>query len=119
MALLPNENEWDTRYDKFLVLGSWLGAVYYAVPVAIILAVCRYTQVAEELWIPVLIIYFIGALAHQLNHGSMALNIQIKGAYILSLTDRFAGCRGPVLVAMRSPKSGFSGHGPLCYVRTD
>ena len=30
-----------------------------------------------------------------------------KGAYILSLTDRFAGCRGPVLVAMRSPKSGF------------
>ena len=41
------------------------------------------------------------------------------GAYILSLTDRFAGCRGPVLVAMRSPKSGFSGHGPLCYVRTD
>ena len=43
----------------------------------------------------------------------------IKGAFILSLTDRFAGCRGPVLVAMRSPKSGFSGHGPLCYVRTD
>ena len=41
------------------------------------------------------------------------------GAYILSLTGRFAGCRGPVLVAMRSPKSGFSGHGPLCYVRTD
>ena len=78
MALLPNENEWDTRYDKFLVLGSWIGAAYYAVPVAIILAVCRYTQVAEELWIPVLIIYFIGAVAHQLNHGSMALNIQIK-----------------------------------------
>ena len=25
----------------------------------------------------------------------------------------------PVLVAMRSPKRGFSGHGPLCYVRTD
>ena len=44
---------------------------------------------------------------------------QNLGAYILSLTDRFAGCRGPVLVAMRSPKSGFSGHGPLCYVRTD
>ena len=44
---------------------------------------------------------------------------EIYGAYILSLTDRFAGCRGPVLVAMRSPKSGFSGHGPLCYVRTD
>ena len=42
-----------------------------------------------------------------------------EGAYILSLTGRFAGCRGPVLVAMRSPKSGFSGHGPLCYVRTD
>ena len=42
-----------------------------------------------------------------------------KGVYILSLTGRFAGCRGPVLVAMRSPKSGFSGHGPLCYVRTD
>ena len=42
-----------------------------------------------------------------------------KGAYILSLTGRFAGCRGPVLVAMRSPKSGFSGHGSLCYVRTD
>ena len=41
------------------------------------------------------------------------------GAYILSLTGRFAGCRGPVLVAMRSPKSGFSSHGPLCYVRTD
>ena len=43
----------------------------------------------------------------------------LNGAYILSLTGRFAGCRGPVLVAMRSPKSGFSGHGPLCYVRTD
>ena len=45
--------------------------------------------------------------------------VNILGAYILSLTGRFAGCRGPVLVAMRSPKSGFSGHGPLCYVRTD
>ena len=42
-----------------------------------------------------------------------------EGAYILSLTGRFAGCRGPVLVAMWSPKSSFSGHGPLCYVRID
>ena len=51
---------------------------------------------------------------------SVAERIEVLfGAYILSLTDRFAGCRGPVLVAMRSPKSGFSGHGPLCYVRTD
>ena len=47
------------------------------------------------------------------------LSALLNGAYILSLTDRFAGCRGPVLVAMRLPKSGFSGHGPLCYVRTD
>ena len=45
--------------------------------------------------------------------------VAIFGAYILSLTGRFAGDRGPVLVAVRSPKSGFSGHGPLCYVRTD
>ena len=45
--------------------------------------------------------------------------VQSLGAYTLSLTGRFAGCRGPVLVAMRSPKSGFSSHGPLCYVRTD
>ena len=42
-----------------------------------------------------------------------------NGAYILCLTGRFAGCRGPVLVAMRSPKRGFSGHRPLCYVRAD
>ena len=78
MALLPNENEWDTRYSKFLAWGSWLDVIYYAVPAAIILAVCWYTQVAEEFWIPVLIIYFIGAVAHLLNHGMMALNIQIK-----------------------------------------
>lgn len=47
-------------------------------PAAIIFAVCWYTQVAEEFWIPVLIIYFIGAVAHLLNAGFMALNIQIK-----------------------------------------
>ncbi len=78
MALLPNENEWDTRYNKFLAWGSWLDVVYYAVPAAIILAVCWYTQVAEEFWIPVLIIYFIGAVAHLLSFGFMAVNIQIK-----------------------------------------
>jgi len=78
MAMLPNENEWDKRYDKFLAGGSWFNAVYYAVPAAIILAVCWYTEVAEEFWIPVLIIYFIGAVAHQLNYGFMAINIQIK-----------------------------------------
>ena len=31
----------------------------------------------------------------------------IFGAYILSLTGRFAGCRSPILAAMRSPKRGF------------
>ena len=78
MAMRPHENEIDTRYDKFLVVGAWINAVFYAVPAAIILAVCWYMQVAEEFWIPVLIIYFIGAVAHQLNDGFMALNIQIK-----------------------------------------
>ena len=78
MFLRPHENEWDTRYDKFVAWGSWLNAVLYAVPAAIILGVCWYTEVAEEFWIPVLIIYFIGAVAHLLNQGMMALNIQIK-----------------------------------------
>lgn len=78
MVMRPHENEWDTSYDKFLRLGSWISAVLYAVPAAIILAVCWYMEVAENLWIPVLIIYFIGAVAHQLNHGFMAVNIQIK-----------------------------------------
>ena len=42
-----------------------------------------------------------------------------KGAYILSLTGRFAGCRGPRLSCNAVAEEWFSGHGPLCYVRTD
>ena len=41
------------------------------------------------------------------------------GAYILSLTGRFAGCRGPRLSCNAVAEEWFSGHGPLCYVRTD
>ena len=78
MSLLPSEIEMDKRYDKFLAWGAWWNAVVYAVPAAIILAVCWYTEVASEFWVSILIIYFIGAVAHLLDYGLMAVNIQNK-----------------------------------------
>ena len=80
MALLPNEIDWNTNYDKFLAWGSWLNAAFYAIPAATILTVCWYLEVADEFWVPVLIIYLIGAVAHLLNYGFMSVNIQIKTA---------------------------------------
>ena len=82
-----NRNEWDKRYDKFIAGGSWFNAVIYAAPAAIILAVCWYTKIADEFWNPILIIYFVGAVAHLLNAGFMALNIQIKTAADWSMKE--------------------------------
>ena len=60
-------------------------------------------------------------LVDQARHrGVRRLMIESDGAYILSLTGRFAGCRGPVLVAMRSPKRGFPVMGRcVTFVPTD
>ena len=49
----------------------------------------------------------------------VARRYDVNGAYILSLTGRFAGCRGPRLSCNAVAEEWFSGHGPLCYVRTD
>ena len=56
------------------------------------------------------------ALAEQVLENRL---LKKRRYYVLSLTGGFAGCRGPILAAMRSPKRGFSSHGPLCYVRAD
>ena len=50
---------------------------------------------------------------------AQGITFKKKGAYILSLTGRFAGCRGPRLSCNAVAEEWFSGHGPLCYVRTD
>ena len=39
---------------------------------------CWYFEVGERFWLPVLMIYGIGAIAHILGFGLMALNMQIK-----------------------------------------
>ena len=56
------------------------------------------------------------ALAEQVLENRL---LKKRRYYVFSLTGGFAGCRGAILAAMRSPKRGFSSHGPLCYVRAD
>jgi hypothetical protein len=64
MSMFQDEVNWEKRYDKFLALSSWLNAALYAAPAAVVLAVCWYAHVNEKLWVPLLILYFIGAVAH-------------------------------------------------------
>jgi len=78
MNLYPKEHEWNTRYDKFLIWGSWVNALIYALPLALLFSVVWYLGVPEKFWVLIFVIYLIGAIAHLLNYGFMALNIQIK-----------------------------------------
>lgn len=74
----PYPGEVNESYDTFLKWSSWFNVVLAGAPAAIILAVFWYANVAEKFWIPVLIVYSIGAVAHMLNYGFMAVNIQTK-----------------------------------------
>jgi putative effector of murein hydrolase len=78
MAGPLDDGVWNTRYDKFLALSSWINAVFYAAPAAVVLAVCWYLQIPERFWTYLLIIYFVGAVAHLLTYGFQAVNAQIK-----------------------------------------
>lgn len=74
---MPNIS-WEERYDKFLSFGSWLNAFFYGVPATALLTAFWIFSIPESLWTPALLIYGIAALAHMLNYGGMATNIQIK-----------------------------------------
>lgn len=74
----PYPGEMDEQYDRFLKFSSWLNVLYYTAPAAGILVMCWIVGVPEKFWIPILLIYFIGAVADQLCYGFQAVNIQIK-----------------------------------------
>ncbi len=68
---------WNTRYDRFLSLSSWMNALIYGTPAAALLGFCWLTSVPEKFWIPLLLIYFVTAIAHMLGHGFQAVNMQV------------------------------------------
>ena len=78
MTQRPSGGEINESYDTFISMGAWFAALLYGAPAAIILAVFWLADVPEKFWIPVLLIYLVGAVAHMMNYGFVAVNIQTK-----------------------------------------
>ena len=73
-----SSNTWNIQYDKFLILSAWVGAVLYVFPGLVFFIGMVIFEIPTPYWIPVLILYAIGTVAHQLAYGFQALAIQVK-----------------------------------------
>lgn len=78
---------WDHSYDRFLGASAWLNALLYAGPSALLLAACWYWAVDDRLWVPLLLVYVVGAVAHLLGYGFMAVGVQIKNSTDYSVAE--------------------------------
>ena len=76
--MLPTKDQLNTGYDAFLTLSGWANAAMYGGLAAVLLTLCWYFNVESRFWLPLLAIYGIGAIAHILGFGLMALNVQMK-----------------------------------------
>jgi len=78
MRIRSQDMNWEKGYDWFLSASAWFNVLLYATPAAALLAACWFFKVSDNLWVPLLLIYLVGALAHLLGFAFMALNVQIK-----------------------------------------
>lgn len=69
---------WKEGYDEFLAVGAWLNAAFYTVPGIALLVVLVIFDVPTVYWLPVLLLYAVCAISHQLAYGLQALNVQTK-----------------------------------------
>lgn len=72
---MPNGDTW---YEGAMAGTAWANMFIYAVPAAVLLAGLWAFGVNPNFWIPLLIVYSIGAVAHMVGYGFQASNAQIK-----------------------------------------
>ena len=69
---------WEEGNEKFLSLIAWVGSMIYTLPGIVLWVVLVIFDVPTAYWVPVLLLYAVGALSHQLAWGFQAINTQIK-----------------------------------------
>jgi hypothetical protein len=69
---------WDTRFDRFLDISGVFQFIMYTAPGALILFLLFYLDIGTRFWVPVLLIWGVGALCHAIGYGAQAATIQIN-----------------------------------------
>lgn len=70
--------KFDRDHDLFLSASAWFGVVIFILPGIVILAVLEFAEIPARFWMPLMLIYAVGAIAHMLNYGFQAINVQMK-----------------------------------------
>lgn len=69
---------WEDHSGGFLAFSSFVNALVFILPAGVVLGLLVYFNVTTKFWLPVMLIYAIGAISQQLCYEIGAINIQIQ-----------------------------------------